>query len=189
MNPRMSTITPRIRDPLFIIIQENMDAVIHNNIQNNTNNVAYIPNKIFCFICCLFWLFSHKVLIKNEGVSFRTTPPSLNTVLRIYCGYLHLNSQNAFTNICTWTHLCLFNMPHINDATHWLRLTYFNFGEDNTLDFVCCIKMPSVSTFAYDHTWEECDYLILLTTVVSFSGTPSKHSPTFRIRDSDFPSE
>jgi hypothetical protein len=28
--------------------------------------------------------------------------------------------------------------------------------------------MPSVTTFTYDHTWEEYDYLILLTTVVSF---------------------
>lgn len=61
------------------------------------------------------------------------------------------------------THLCLCAHPISLTQLNDYRLTagWPALDKRKMLDFVCCIKMPSL-TFTYDHTWEECDYQTLL---------------------------
>ena len=98
---------------------------------------------------------------------FRAVPPYVNTVLRlspiainmltIIGGHTEATYKClpfAFTNFKHTHASLLMCTSHIHDATHVLRLSspprgHVQPDRGNTLDFVCCIRMPSIQ---HSHT-------------------------------------
>lgn len=90
--------------------------------------------------------------------SFEQLPHLLYTVLRLSIAAdtlrLLTNAFHLLSLISAHERISAYSMYPISMTQlidlGSLRLTLLS--EDNTPDFVCCIKMPGVSTFTYDHT-------------------------------------